>query len=207
MTKSFAPESIATAQWRRSLEENYHGRGLHTFGRGQIIPMDSQDVWLVCRGIVQLSTVDSAGTEIFTGFVGVGMPFGKPLSDLDPYTAVTLSEVHLFRFTMAEVERSIDLSQRFLAQISRRVRQSEALLALVSQKRIEERLKQFLLLLKQEAGQSIEGGVRLNVRLTHQHIANAINSTRVTVTKVIKQLQQEGWLKLDKDRYLIICEP
>lgn len=206
MSKPIAPEFLPTAQWRRSLEETYHARGLHTFGRGQSVPMEPQDVWLICRGMVQLSTLDTAGTEIFTGFVGVGMPFGKPLSNLDPYTAIALSEVHLLKFTMAEVERSIDLSQRFLTQVSRRVRQSETLLALVGQKRIEERLKQFLLLLKQEAGQSIEGGVRLNVRLTHQHIANAINSTRVTVTKVIKQLQQEGWLRLDKDRYLIICD-
>jgi len=61
-----------------------------------------------------------------------------------------------------------------------------------------------LLLLKQEIGQPVDQGTRLTVRLTHQHLANAISTTRVTVTRLMGKLQQEGWLVVDKQRHIII---
>jgi len=44
------------------------------------------------------------------------------------------------------------------------------------------------------------------VRLTHQHLANAISSTRVTVTRALGQLQEEGWLFIDRNRYIVITD-
>ncbi|MFO0303107.1 MAG: helix-turn-helix domain-containing protein, partial [Pseudanabaena sp.] len=41
-------------------------------------------------------------------------------------------------------------------------------------------------------------------RFTHQHLASAISSTRVTVTRAMKLLQDEGWLKIDRDRYIVL---
>jgi CRP-like cAMP-binding protein len=108
------------------------------------------------------------------------------------------------RFTIIELEQSPALYQGILQHLNRRLQQTEALLALVSNKRVEERLRQILLLLKQEVGLPVEGGTRLTVRLTHQHLASAISSTRVTVTRAMKLLQDEGWLKVDRDRHIIL---
>jgi CRP-like cAMP-binding protein len=47
-------------------------------------------------------------------------------------------------------------------------------------------------------------GIRINVRLTQQDIANALSTTRVTVTRVIGQLKKEGWLKSSPQRYFVI---
>jgi CRP-like cAMP-binding protein len=194
-----------TPDLRRSLEEVYLGHSIYSFRRGQSIPLHKGEVWLVGRGLVQLSTVDQVGFDIFTGFAGSGMPFGLPLTTLDPYHALSLSDVHLLRFSMAEIERSPDLCHRLFTQVTRRLQQSELIVTLISQRRIEDRLRELLLLLKQEAGQPVEGGVKINIRLTHQHLATAINSTRVTVTRVLKQLQAEGWLKIDRERFIVIC--
>lgn len=168
--------------------------------------MYSHEVWIVCRGVVQLSTIHRSGDEILTGFAFPGMPFGATLTALDPYQAQALSEVDLMRFTLVELQRSPELSQRLLNQVNRRLQQAETLIALISQKRVEERLRQILMLLKREIGQPVEGGTRIAVRLTHQHLANAINSTRVTVTRALGQLQEEGWLFVDRNRYIVITD-
>ena len=185
--------TTSLTDWRRSLEEIYRGRTMHTYKSGQIIPMYPHEVWVVCRGVVQLNTLHPSGDEVLVGFAVQAMPFGLPLTNLDPYQAIALSDVDLMRFTLTELEQSSQLYQ-----------QTEALLALISNKRVEERLRQILLLLKQEVGIAVEDGTRLTVRLTHQHLASAISSTRVTVTRAMKLLQDEGWLKVDRDRHIIL---
>lgn len=82
----------------------------------------------------------------------------------------------------------------------------EAMLAIAGQRRVDDRLYQLLLLLKQEFGQPIAEGTRLNIRLTHQDIANAICTTRVTVTRMLGRLQQAGAIDRDSDRHLILTE-
>jgi CRP-like cAMP-binding protein len=85
-----------------------------------------------------------------------------------------------------------------------RMRQSEALIALLGLRRIEERVRGFLELLAQDYGQPCDQGLRLNLRLTHQDIASALSTTRVTVTRVLGLLKEEGWLQLDDQRQLVI---
>ncbi|NUN64542.1 Crp/Fnr family transcriptional regulator [Pseudanabaena biceps] len=196
--------TASLSDWRRSLEELYRGRTMHPYKAGQIVPMYPHEVWVVCRGVVQLNTLHPSGDEVLVGFAVQAMPFGLPLTNLEPYQAIALSDVDLMRFTLAELEQSTQLYQGILQHLNRRLQQTESLLALVSNKRVEERLRQVLLLLKQEVGIAVDDGTRLTVRLTHQHLASAISSTRVTVTRAMRLLQDEGWLKIDRDRHIIL---
>ena len=38
-------------------------------------------------------------------------------------------------------------------------------------------------------------------------MANALSTTRVTVTRIIGQLKDEGWLLLDQQRHLVMTHP
>ena len=62
----------------------------------------------------------------------------------------------------------------------------------------------FLELLAKDFGEPCETGLRLNLRLTHQEIASALSTTRVTVTRVLGQLRDEGWLQIDASRHLMV---
>jgi CRP-like cAMP-binding protein len=42
------------------------------------------------------------------------------------------------------------------------------------------------------------------VRLTHQNLANAIGTTRVTVTRILNKLKSEGAIIIDRDRHIIL---
>ena len=54
----------------------------------------------------------------------------------------------------------------------------------------------FLELLAKDSGEPCEAGLRLNLRLTHQEIASALSTTRVTVTRVLGQLRMKAGFRL-----------
>jgi CRP-like cAMP-binding protein len=169
-----------------------------------MIPLRDQEIFVVSRGVVILNTIYPTGEEGLLGLAGPGTPFGFPLSRVDPYHALALSAVDLMVLPMAEVERSPALGQDLCRGLSHRLQQSEMMLALMGQRRVEDRLRQFLLLLKEDFSQPVEGGHRLTIRLTHQHLASALGTTRVTITRMMGHLRQEGWLQVDPSRHVIL---
>ena len=131
-------------------------------------------------------------------------PFGEPLSNLDLYEATTLSDCDLLCLPMEEIQQTPHLASTLMLALISRTRQSEALIALLGLRRVEDRVRGFLELLAEEYGQPCDEGLRLNLRLTHQDIAGALSTTRVTVTRVLGLLREEGWLKLNGQRQLVI---
>lgn len=204
MLHSLVPEAVPQPDLRQLLEELYQGRNLHPYSSGQTIQMSAHEVWVVCRGVVQLSTLYDNGEEALLGLAGPSMPFGLSLTLIRPYQAMALSDVDLMRLNLSEVEQSPTLSQGIFRHLNRRLRQTEAILAMVGHRRVEDRLRHLILLLKQEFGQPVATGTRISIRLTHQQLANAIGATRVTVTRLLGQLQEENWLKVDRSRHIIL---
>ena len=199
---------ISLAPIQELLEVRYQGRGLKSFRRGQFIPLYEQDIWLVYRGVVQLSTLYPSGDEAILGLISPLMPFGEPLSFLQPYSAMALSDVDLMRLNWQEVLQSPEMMQCMFVQMKRRLQQSESLLEIAGYRRVEDRLVEFLALLKREIsspltlnGKSVN---RITIRLTHQHFANAIGTTRVTITRLLGQLRDRGILDFDDTRHIIL---
>jgi len=204
MLQLYATRAVPQIDPRQFLEDLYRGHATVTFRAGQLIPMNPQDVWIVARGVVQLSTFYPNGDEALLGLAVPSMPFGLTLSLIQPYQAIAMSEVMLMCLNMAEIEQSPQLSQAVLHQMGRRLRQTEAMLAMAGYRRVEERLRQLLTLLQAEIGQPVASGTRLSVRLTHQHLASAIGTTRVTITRLLGQLRKEQQLVLDESRHMVI---
>ncbi|MBR8830228.1 MAG: Crp/Fnr family transcriptional regulator [Chlorogloea purpurea SAG 13.99] len=189
-----------------SRDDKGESRRLHFYDRGEQIPLATEGVWQVYRGVAQLSQVSVGGEEILLGWVQADGFLGMWLTDLESYGAKALTEVYLRWFSLGEIEANPTLSQALLTQSLRRLKQSEALLAIGGLKRVEEKLQQLLKLLQQDLGQPIAGGNRLSVRLTHQNLANAIGTTRVTITRLLGDFQRQGLITLDQERHLIILD-
>jgi CRP-like cAMP-binding protein len=191
------------------LETDTAGRGqdhpLRFYSKGEVIPC-VQGIWQVYKGVVQLSTLYPNGEEGLLGWVGPSMCFGSTLTCLQTYQAKALSDVYVMGFSIAQIEASPQLAQQLVPQLSRRLRQMEALLAIVGLRRVEDRLHQLLGLLKQELGMPVAEGTRLTIRLTHQDLAGAIGTSRVTVTRLLGQLKKQGIITFDSKRHLIIKE-
>jgi CRP-like cAMP-binding protein len=191
---------------RQVLEDLYRDRNVIGFKRGQFIPMEREAILIVDRGLVKLNMLYANGDESILGLLQPSMPFGLPLSKLASYEAVALTDVLVMRIDQRQIEQSPHLAQSLHREMTRRLQQTEALLAISGERRVEDRLRELLKFLGQEMGQKTPQGVRLNVRLTHQQIAEMIGTTRVSVTRTLKDFQTAGWLNIDEKRHLLIDE-
>ncbi len=183
----------------------YHDRPLYSYSKGEIIPLTPACIWLVSQGLVKLSTMSETGDEVLIGLVGPSVPFSSGMTSLSIYQATALSDtVKLICFSPAEINALPRLAQALIPQINQRLRQTELLLAISGKRQVKDRLHHFLLLLKQEIGVPVAQGTRLSVRLTHQDFADACCTTRVTITRLLGQLQKQGKIAFDSKHYLIL---
>lgn len=180
-------------------------RPVEVYAKGDNITLNFQTIWQVERGLVKLSTICETGEEILVGLVGPQMLFGWALTALKTYQATPMSkQVQLAKISITEIACQPNLAQTFFEQINRRLKQTELLLAIFAKRRVQDRLWHLLLLLQQEIGEPHREGTRLQVRLTHEDFANACSTTRVTITRLLLGLQQEGKIVFDCDRHLIL---
>lgn len=183
-----------------------HDRPTHYFSKGDIIPLGPQAIWLVTEGLVKLTTLSDAGEDILVGLAAEDMVFGSSLTSLQTYQAIALLDVQLVSLPLVEIAQSPRLAQALLPLINQRLRQTESFLTVYGQIHVQDRLNRLLMLLKQEIGQPTSQGTRLRVRLTHQDFASACCTTRVTITRLLGKLQQQGKIAVDQQNHLLIKE-
>lgn len=164
-----------------------------------------QDVLLLCtEGIVVLSILHANGDEGLLGLTTPGLMFGLPLSCTpSAYSAVALTRVRLKAIHLAELKRSTHLGQQLTFSLMECLRRNEEFLAIANQRRVHERFTALLLMLAQRIGHKTEQGILIDVRLTHQQIANAISATRVTVTRLMVDYRNRGLIGDSHQQILI----
>ena len=177
---------------------------LQQYQRGDEISVLDSGIWQVYRGVVQVSKVQQDGTEIISGWVTADGVFGNIADVTTIYRAVALGDVYAKRYSTQDVIRYPALAKQFIAQFSDRLIKSQQLLTIIAIAKVEERLKHLLSFLGQEIGQPVEDGVRLEVRFTHQHLAESIHTTRVTITRILGDFQKKDLVYFDRDRHLVI---
>ena len=177
---------------------------LQQYEKGDEISVSSSEIWQIYRGVVQLSKIRQDGNEIILGWVTANGVFGNSMDDSILYRAVALSDVYAKRYSDRDLVRHPLLAKQFVVQFSDRLIESQQLLSIITIRKIEERLRQLLLMLEQQIGQPQDDGVRLQVRFTHQHLAEAIHTTRVTVTRILGDFQEQNLIYFDRERHIVI---
>lgn len=174
------------------------------YSKGELIPLNPQKLWYVSQGLVKLSTFSANHEEVVLGLIGAGRPFsvGSPL--LLTYQAIALTDVQLISLSHAEIKAQPELTELLLAKFQQRLQQVEALLNIAGQRRVGDRLWHLLQLLRQEVGQPVAEGTVLSVRLTHEDLASLCGTTRVTVTRLLGDLQRQNKIKLDRKHYILL---
>jgi len=187
-----------------SLIRNERELPLQQFEKGDEISVLDSGIWQIYRGVVELSRVQQDGSEIILGWIMANGTFGNMTANPTLYRAVALCDVYAKRYSSIDIARNSDLARQFVSQFSDRLLKTQQLLAIIGISKVEERLRCLLSMLKQEMGQPITDGIRLQVRFTHQHLAEAIHTTRVTVTRILGDFQNQGLIYFDQDRHIVI---
>ncbi|MDB4678060.1 Crp/Fnr family transcriptional regulator [Synechococcus sp. AH-551-A21] len=197
----FTPSS--SSEFLGDLESSYRRRSIH-FDSGVKVPLLPDHIWIVVRGIVKLSCLNEQGDDVLLAIAGPNEPFGDPLTHLDLYEVTTLDHCDLLGLSIQEVTSTPHLNINLMEALMQRTRQSESLIALLGLRGVDNRVKRFLEILAENYGQPCDQGLALNLRLTHQEIASAVSTTRVTVTKVVGQLKESGWLQYDSKQRMVV---
>jgi len=169
------------------------------FSRRDLIPPRQDVLWRIERGAVRTVTWSEQGTFITLGYWGTGDVVGHSLSRVKPYQIECLTSVEM---SILQTEQWYQALDAMLVHIQ----QAEELLSIVHRKPVSLRLWQFLVWLSQKFGCDIEQGRLIDLGLTHQEMAEVINTTRVSVTRMLQQFEDEGML-LRHQRRLIISLP
>jgi PAS domain S-box-containing protein len=186
--------------------ENYltQNRSVDIYAKGENIPLSPFVIFYVRQGLVKLITYCETGEEILIGLAKRHMVFGANMTCLPIYQATALSDVELVSINCTEISINPMLSHILLPKIKQRLQQTESFLTIAGRRRIEDRLYHLLELLEQEIGEPVADGTRFSVRFTHEDIASACCTTRVTITRLMGKLQQQGLISFDAKKHLII---
>ncbi len=166
------------------------------FSRREMIPPRQDILWKIDRGAVRTYTWSEQGTLIVLGYWGKGDVVGHSLSRVNPYQIECLTSVETSLLP-------VKLWDEAMEAIFSHIQQTEELLSIVHRKPVSLRLWQFLNWLGQKFGRDVDGGQLIDITITHQEIAEVINTTRVSVTRMLQQFEEEG-IVLRHQRQLII---
>jgi len=181
--------------------------------RRSFFPGDpAERVYFLLKGAVKLSRVYEAGEEITVALLRENSVFGV-LSLLTGnksdrfYHAVAFTTVELLSAPIEQVEQSLkenpELSMLMLRGLSSRILQTEMMIETLAHRDMGSRLISFLLILCRDFGVPSADGITIDLKLSHQAIAEAIGSTRVTVTRLLGDLREKKMISIHKKKITV----
>ncbi len=192
------------------MREKHYSRGKPIVKQGE----PSSGLFLVLRGKVKVNRVSPAGREQTIHILGGGEVLaGVPLLDGGPIpgTAFAMEEVTIGviprpdLFTMLENHPKICL--KFLLALSHRIRELQDRVTDLGLKDAPARFASLLLTMARNNGSPCGTGLRLDIPLTHQDIANLIGTSRETISRLISDFRVKGLIETDKDGIILLDQP
>lgn len=159
-----------------------------TFSLRSSLPPLQHSVWKIEAGVVRTLTWLDDGMTVTTGLWGAGDLVGQALTTIDPYQIECLTAVEA---TPIRVEADQIPSAWIMAHLQ----QAEALIVIRSHRRVDTMLAKLLGWLAKRFGREVETGSLIDLRLTHQDLADLMGTTRVTITRTLGEFEEQGWIK------------
>lgn len=165
-------------------------------------------MYIIREGRVKVTKLSDDGREKILEFLEAGSFVGEmALLERAPRSASvkTLAPVRLLALSRSDflnlLRRSPDLALSVIEELCHRLRTQNDQASALSFQRVKDRTKGLLERLARDPHG--EEGRLATPALTHQQIADMIGTSRETVTRVVKELKQEGWLDQEGKRYLV----
>ena len=175
-------------------------------------PGDPDDqLYFLLSGTVRLYRIYGDYKEATTALLKDGGVFGK-LNLVEgrwqDVFAEAVTESRVAGIQKASLERVVKSDPGFalklFSSLSERLRQSDEVIESLLHREVSTRLATLLLNLGERFGEENGAGRLIDVRLTHQDLANMIASTREAVSKVMSEFQRDGVVESRNRRIAIV---
>ena len=161
-------------------------------------PGDS--LYIVRQGRVKVVLIGEDGREVILGVLGVGEHFGElSLIDEQPRSAhvIAMEDSMLLVLRRDDFRRRVDAQPRIawalLVELSRRLRRADDKIGGLVLLDVPGRIARLLLDFAQEAGSDT-----IDKPLTHQTIAQMIGASRETVSRAMRDFQDQGLIRVER---------
>jgi CRP/FNR family transcriptional regulator, cyclic AMP receptor protein len=205
--------------WCNLNDEEYENLNVaHHFieaNKGDYIYFDSHHLnklYFVKNGYIKIGYIDDEGNEIIKEIIREGEIFGQfslEKNNLNgEFAKAYKGNVSLCAFSIEDFENLLkkkpELAIKYSKQVGEKLRRAEFRLVNMLNKDVRTRLLAFFYHLAMIDGyQGITVSHTLDNFLTHEDIAKLIGSARQTVTSFIKQLEEDGLVKISRKQIMI----
>jgi len=170
---------------------------------------ESDSVYLVRRGRVKVLIEDEQGKEIVLSTMGPGEYFGEMAAvDGSPRSAtvMTREQTELLMIHRNDFRNLLsshpDMVFNLLKVLVDRIRKADEKIERLAFMNVRSRVLALLMGLAEPQGQKWV----VKDKLTHQEIGNTIGCSREMVSRVMKEMLNEGTLSMEKNRIVIIAK-
>ncbi|MCZ7571099.1 MAG: Crp/Fnr family transcriptional regulator [Ardenticatenaceae bacterium] len=166
--------------------------------------------YVLTQGRVRLVQVTPEGQQVILRFIGAGEGFGvvAALSNtVYPAAAEAVDDCLALAWdgeTLATLmERYPRLAINGMRLLAERVREFQDRLRELVTERVARRVARTLLRLVRQGGRKVEGGVLIDLPLSRQDLAEMTGTTLYTVSRILSQWEQQGFIETGRKRVLI----
>jgi CRP-like cAMP-binding protein len=186
------------------------------YGKHQFIVREGDPgdtFFMIASGSVAVCRVAPDGRETILSILKEGDFFGEMSlfdSSLRSASIKTLTEVDVGAIRQSDfmglIDRNPQIGKLLVVELSKRLRDANALIAATTSQDIRARLASLLLNLADQFGERVENGTRITLRLTNQEMANMIGTTRETVNRTLNRFWDDHLVDM-RTAYVIVTEP
>ncbi|MFN3432563.1 MAG: Crp/Fnr family transcriptional regulator, partial [Candidatus Sericytochromatia bacterium] len=168
-------------------------------------------LYILKSGRVKISKITEDGREKTLALMQPGEFFGEmAIFDEQPRSAtaeVLDEQAVVFTLAKRDFERLIiehpTIALKIMRDMTRRIRQVNQQVEDLAFKDVHERVASTLKNLAEVEGRPIGSKVLINLKMTHQDLANMVGSSRETVTRALNRLQDEGIISISHQQITI----
>jgi CRP-like cAMP-binding protein len=166
------------------------------FSRRTILPNEPNFFWKIQEGIVRTITWTEEGEMIVLGIWGKEDIVGSAISTTKPY------EIECLTKTIAQPIPRSQLAN-MTEEMLQHLRHNEEFIKVIHTRNIQLAVVRLLNWLANRFGQVVEGGHLIDLLLTHQEISDILGTSRVTTTRIIGNLIEQGIIQRSQRRFII----
>ena len=169
-----------------------------------------RQLYFLLEGTVRLYKIYGDYKEATTALLKDQGVFGKlslvegRWQDVFAETVTDVRVASVQKAALTEViKRRPEFAMKLFASFSERLRQSDEVIESLLHREVSTRLATLILNLGERFGEG-NGVVTLDMRLTHQDLANMIASTREAVSKVMSEFQRDGTIEVQNRKIVLV---
>lgn len=194
------------------LKERRFRRGEYVIYEGD----EGNELFIIIEGLVKITKLNEDGREKILTTLGEGEFFGElALVDGAPRSATVQTKSACIMYSLARNEfmnllkQAPEVCLSIITVLARRLREANIQIEDMTFKDARSKLISLLYELATKYGSPTTPSdkVRLQHKFTHQELADMISSSRETVSRLMGNLLEEGFIEMDSDHHLLIKKP